>query len=50
MEMVPPGKEPSKSAPTAFSRIADKWASWDLVSYTQWVNQQSDPAIRESGR
>ena len=45
LEMVPPGKE-SEIPTTAFSQLANKWASWDLVSYTQWVNQQSDPAIR----
>ena len=45
LEMVPPGKESGIPA-TAFSLLASKWASRDLVSYTQWVNQQSDPAIR----
>ena len=45
LEMVPPGKESGSHAP-AFSQLASKWAGRDLVSYTQWVNQQSDPAVR----
>ncbi|MEO5713259.1 MAG: hypothetical protein ABIT37_07200 [Luteolibacter sp.] len=30
-----------------FTCLTSKWAAQDLVSYTNWVNQQTDPATRE---
>lgn len=42
----PPGDGPgaSSSELAAFTHI---WAQQDLVGYTNWVNQQTDPKIRE---
>jgi hypothetical protein len=47
LEMIPPGAERSMHGGSAFSRLANKWAENDLVGYTNWVNQQSDPAVRD---
>lgn len=33
----------------AFSSISDQWIEQDLVGYTNWVNRQTDPAVRDSG-
>ncbi len=38
---------PNSLNASAFSNIAHKWANQDLVTYTNWVNQQTDPAIRD---
>lgn len=32
----------------ALNKVAHQWANQDIVSYTNWVNQQTDPAIRET--
>jgi hypothetical protein len=42
----PPGDGPAASSSelAAFTHI---WAKQDLVGYTNWVNQQTDPRIRE---
>ncbi|MES2923634.1 MAG: hypothetical protein V4819_18910 [Verrucomicrobiota bacterium] len=47
LEMVPPATEGSGSGDGAFSTLAGKWANQDLVAYTEWVNRQSDPKIRD---
>lgn len=36
------------TAGSGFTNVAYKWANQDLVSYTNWVNEQTDPVIRES--
>ena len=33
---------------TAFHELTGKWAAKDVIGYTNWVSQQTDPAIRES--
>ncbi len=44
---IPPdGVKPNQSQ--FFSWATHQWANQDLVSYTNWVNQQTDPGIRES--
>lgn len=44
---IPPdGGKVNESA--FFSGAIQQWANQDLVSYTNWVNQQTDPAVRES--
>ena len=47
MEMVPLSSEGSESSEKAFSTLASKWAKQDLVAYTNWVNEQSDPNTRD---
>ena len=42
---VQPGKDKPGSPPQLLL-IGNLWANQDLVSYTNWVNQQTDPAIR----
>ena len=39
------GKAPATSQ--AFSNLASQWANQDLAGYTNWVNGQADPAIRD---
>lgn len=46
LEMVLPGvADPTKSG--TFSFLTATWAERELVGYTNWVNQQADPRIRE---
>ena len=47
MAMLPLPAEGAYSDDNAFSSLAGKWAKQDLVAYTNWVNQQSDPKIRD---
>jgi hypothetical protein len=47
LEMIPPAKGQSEHGHSAFSKLANKWAENDLVAYTNWVNQQTDPAVRD---
>lgn len=37
---------PSDQAPTSLSHLTQRWAQDDLPAYADWVNRQSDPAIR----
>ncbi len=46
MAIPPDGGKPNQSP--FFSRAAGQWANQDLLSYTNWVNQQTDPGIREA--
>lgn len=39
MELQAPDSQP-------FGRVANIWAELDIVAYTHWVNQQSDPETR----
>ncbi|MEO0017238.1 MAG: hypothetical protein RLZZ522_521 [Verrucomicrobiota bacterium] len=41
---IQPGEKPTNS----FYSVADQWASQNLVSYSQWVNELTDPDIRKS--
>jgi hypothetical protein len=44
---IPPdGGKPNQSP--FFSRATHQWANQDLLSYANWVNQQSDPGVREA--
>jgi hypothetical protein len=46
VEMILPGTpQPNESG--TFSFLTNIWAERDLVSYTGWVNQQTDPRVRE---
>ncbi len=47
LEMVTPAADGSSPHENAFSTLAGKWAQQDLVAYTNWVNQQNDPNIRD---
>lgn len=47
MAMNPPQSDASPHGSSGFSQLAGKWAEQDLVGYSEWVNQQTDPAIRE---
>jgi hypothetical protein len=42
----PPGDAPGGSS-SDFGTFTQMWAQQDLVGYTNWVNQQTDPKIRE---
>ena len=42
---IQPGKDKPEGSQT-FMTAANQWANQDLVGYTNWVNQQTDPAIR----
>jgi len=44
LEMMPPKKEGGDSS---FSRLAGKWADRDLTGFTNWVNGQTDPVVRD---
>ncbi|MES2996159.1 MAG: hypothetical protein V4733_05045 [Verrucomicrobiota bacterium] len=47
MELAPPSPlDNNHVVNPAFSKLAGSWAKQDLVSYTNWVNQQNDPAVR----
>ena len=43
--ILPETSDPEKSA--MFSSLTSSWAESDLAAYTAWVNQQSDPLVRE---
>ncbi len=45
LELTPPqaGNDGHEST---FSNLASRWAKQDLVAYTNWVNQQNDPEVR----
>lgn len=46
LDLILPGtSDPEKSA--MFSSLTSSWAERDLAAYTGWVNQQSDPLVRE---
>jgi hypothetical protein len=46
LEMALPAiTEPAKSG--TFSYLTTTWAERDLAGYTQWVNRQNDPRVRE---
>ena len=49
LELFPPRAEGGPSGPmySNFGTLAATWATQDLVAYTNWVNQQSDPIIRD---
>ena len=40
---------PLESENSQFNNFSEQWISQDLVSYTNWVNQQADPIIRRKG-
>lgn len=46
LEMIPPDGKRSDGG-RSFTQLANKWATNDLVAYTNWVNQQTDPAVRD---
>ncbi|RYD22016.1 MAG: hypothetical protein EOP88_09415 [Verrucomicrobiaceae bacterium] len=39
---------PAKDSGAILSNFSNQWASRDLEAYTGWVNQQSDPRIRDT--
>ena len=41
MELQTPNSEP-------FGSVAQMWAELDIVAYTHWVNQHTDPKIRDT--
>ncbi len=46
LEMILPGTpQPNESG--MFSYLTNTWAQRDLPTYTGWVNQQTDPLVRE---
>jgi hypothetical protein len=47
LEMIPNGADRPMHGNSTFSKLANRWAENDLVGYTNWVNQQSDPAVRD---
>lgn len=47
LELIPPTVEGSASGNGTFSILANIWAKQDLVAYTEWVNRQSNPKIRD---
>ena len=44
MDMLPP---PTAKSTGNFSMLGSKWANRDLAGYSDWVNRQTDPAVRE---
>ncbi|MBN8460756.1 MAG: hypothetical protein J0M04_23235 [Verrucomicrobia bacterium] len=44
MDMLP---NPSGKSPSDFVTLGLKWADRDLAGYSDWVNRQTDPAVRE---
>ncbi len=47
MEMIT--SLPPESGNEQFDKFSRQWIEQDLVAYLNWLNQQSDPAIRQSG-
>lgn len=41
--------EAARNGSSPFQSICNQWATRDLVGYTNWVNRQTDPDIREQG-
>lgn len=48
MAMQSPPKAGADASDTDYVTIAAKWAQQDLAGYTDWVKQQTDPAIRDA--
>jgi hypothetical protein len=44
------GKKPGALVDdSGFDKLADKWAERDLPAFTDWVDAQTDPAVRDGG-
>jgi hypothetical protein len=47
LTLQPPPGDGSNGPSSDFQTLTQMWAQQDLVAYTNWVNQQTDPKIRE---
>lgn len=47
VEMAAQQGEGALAASQTFNNLANQWANQDLAGYTDWVNGQADPAIRD---
>ncbi len=48
MEMTIQSTKPGQGPDNSFYTVANQWANQDLVAYTNWVNQQTDPGRHDS--